>query len=199
MRPSDSVPTISRRTRRRIYLLFAVPVAFLAAQFLLDRAGLGEPYPGLKMPEFEGTRTGSDNIIRTNAIEVEVLFADASERTTMAALLAPMPSSILSTVASNLFRSTPVRARATQQVAFRHRVRAVLTPSLDRRTRRRAEGNPPSPELKQWTRSRLAAMYPGRIAKEMVVHWFEDQHRLRGRAVERVGRVEFNTYRMPLQ
>jgi hypothetical protein len=131
-----------------------------------------------------------------------VLFADSPqiERTTMAALLAPMPGSILPVAAANVFRATPVRsASAPPQVALRHRIRDTVMPSREARARRRALGNLPSLELVQWTRSRIAAMYPGRLAKELVVHWMQDHHRLRGRTVERTGRVEISTYRVPLQ
>jgi hypothetical protein len=190
-----------RLRRGFISLLFVVPAVVLVAQTVCEWAGLGEPYPALMMPGFEGTRS-SAGIIRTSAVEVEVLFADSPEveRTTMAALLAPMPGSIVPVAAANVFRSTPVRpASAAPQVAFRHRVRDAVMPSRQERVRRRAGGNAPSPELIDWTRTRLATIYPGRVAREMVVHWIEDHHRLRGRTVERVGRVEVSTYRVPLQ
>jgi hypothetical protein len=180
--------------------LFALPVAALLIQGGLAYFDLGEPYPALVMPGFAGTRTDEEGVISTTRIAIEVRFVDGLhvERPTVAAFFGRMPSSILAVVAANVLRHSRVE-KGTARNGMKYRVRATFMPSRARRAERRANGNQPTPAIIEWTRARVSALYPDRVANAVVVNWLSERYAVRDRSLEYIEQVPLDSFEVPLQ
>ena len=173
---------------KAIPLLFAVPFAALLIQFVLMRAGIGEPYPALVMPGFAGTRIDAKGVIHLQAAEVQVQFGDGGTAApALAAIFSPMPASMVDRVAGRVFRRN---ARPAAAGRARHGARAWLldhvVPARSPAFRHRSD-DPSSPETTRWLRERLALLYPNRPATAIDFRWYTDDYRLGPDGSERTG------------
>ena len=196
---SDDVAQRRPEPPRWVQWLFALPVAALIGQGALDYVGLGEPYPALIMPGFGGTRTDGDGIIHATTLEIEVHFVDSPqvERPTVPAFFR-LPGSIVGVAAGNVFRHRRADKGAPRS-AMKYRLRDTLMPSRARRAARLANGNQPTQGLIDWTRRRIAALYPGRAPRAVIVNWFDARYRVRDRSLEYDGQVPLDSFEVPLQ
>jgi hypothetical protein len=83
---------VTDASRRRRVLALTLPLVVVAAQEIFIGTGHREPYPGLRMPEFRGTRTAADGSITIDAVLLSARFDDGQTvDVPLAALLSPMP------------------------------------------------------------------------------------------------------------
>jgi hypothetical protein len=184
-----------RRGRRIVPLLFVIPFISLALRFGLDAVGLGEPYPSVAMPGFEGRRANEDGTVDAAPVDVEVAFQGAQDtaHTTLNALIAPMPGSMVGAVFGNMFRPRPTQPIHVSGIkAWLEQIAPV------RRLRRErfSGGNPASAETRRWLRTRLSAMYPGRQPEWIAFHQYLERYRVRDFRLERVERTRAGSYRI---
>jgi hypothetical protein len=184
-----------------VSLLFLLPVAALLVQGALLSQDLGEPYPAISMPGFGGTRTGADGVIRVSAIEVEIGFIDppSTARTTIGALLAPMPGSILSAGASSAYLNTAIAKNRVPASGLKGWIMNDLMPGRAERSRRRAGGNAPTEETVEFTRRRVQALYPDRHPSWVKIHRFQHGYRHRDGRLDLVERSSLDTYLVPVE
>jgi hypothetical protein len=192
------LPFLRRHRASLIPLAFALPFVTVLLRFALIGAGAGEPYPAISMPPFRGTVSNAEGIVNVSVVEIDVVFADKSvAHPTLAALLAPMPRSIVARAAQN-FRATPTHP-VPPRVGVKDWLVDRIVPIRTIRYRRAATGNPPQPDTKQWLRETLQRLYLGKPVERIEFHWYRNAYRLREHSLQPIGRVRSESYQIDLR
>lgn len=176
------------RKKRRIRILFAGLCTFLVAQTVLILF-LGEPWPSVSFPRFAGPGGQTQTFTVTQPVLTSHFDDGTQAEVEMSRFLSMVPGSHHTTVLGENYRPVSAPQEDTSKVE-----RAGGQP-LTQQIKEWAANTlrSPSPNMapaqtkegKQWTRSRLNALFPGRSPDRFVVEWEEVRYvRSEGELVE---------------
>jgi hypothetical protein len=171
------------RSEQWIVRLFVVVVGLLPVQYWIARTSvLGEPYPALIMPAFDGRVTTSDGKIPAESVGVVVTFADGTvEPLPLRTLFARAPSSHIIAMAQIALKPKPPRPLdRPPDPWWRALIKQYVVPGLALRAARTQYWSGPDPRTVAWLRARMQEVFPGRRASEVRVEWYSDTYEWRG-------------------
>jgi len=160
--------------RTPIRLAFAGAVLLYLAQFpLIDR--VGEPYPALVQPGFEGTRRDRDGNFQVRGCDIVVTFANRpQERLTPPLLFAQAPSSHHDAMRAWFapWRGAP----APETRGLPGRLARRVAPGMAVRDRFLHDSTVSAP-MRRWLAARLAQLFPGRVPLRAEFLWYREVFR----------------------
>jgi hypothetical protein len=162
--------------------LFVVVAVLLPVQYWIARTSvLGEPYPALIMPAFDGLVTNPDGAIPMESVAVVVTFADgAVEPVPLRTLFGGAPSSHVVAMAQIALKPKPPRPDRPQDPWWRAVIKQYVVPGLVLSAARKQYWSGPDPRTVAWLRARLQEVFPGRRAAAATVEWYADIYEWRG-------------------
>jgi hypothetical protein len=174
--PQQNTDAYGKRPPR---LLFIGVVTLLAIQFVFIKQ-IGEPYPALTMPGFDGNGGFQDG--RVNVVRYEAVFiTDRGEVTIQPqTLLSQFHDSLHWAIAYNCLSPVPatnLKSPAESPRSLLKRIQKRLLPGY-----RSGSAHRSSPEniatLQDWLRGRANALLPGHRVSRVEIRWFRETVRL---------------------
>jgi len=182
-------------------MLFVAATLVLPLQFALIYGRIGEPYPALMMPGFNGSLMDANGVISFHTVDVVVDLAGPpkTDNLSLAVLLAPLPAAMVMPTASLAFHSRePLRAIVPPRSGLKDWLVDTLLPLRQVRFRRAVTGNAPTAETIEWLRRRLHYLYPHRMARSIAFRWYRDSYSIRDGHLVRLSHEPVDTYRIRL-
>lgn len=175
-------------------------VTFCVLQYVVI-ARVGEPYPAIMMPGFDGT--GGAEADSVSSLSVETVFVEAngnSKVLTLRRLFSEIPDSHHHVMALQFFSPGPQSAADNDAVirGMRRGLKYRLFPGLHLgRECRDCEANLSS--LRSWLQSRASEAFPGQRFTRVEFRWFREVFSLKSEKVPlRCDRVPIGTFEVEL-